>query len=199
MVQQLDFLENKVEQIINDDGTAILFRSVFREHLSLLNVLIKELPWRQDYITMYGRTHPIPRLQLWMANEGLNYAYSGIKLIPVFFHPLVLEIKEKTEEIVGKSFNSCLINYYRNGSDYVAWHADDEQGLDESIASVSLGETRKFCFKRKDNKSQFSINLEGGDIVLMMGKLQNFWLHQISKSKKDIGPRINITFRQIIS
>ena len=197
MMNQMNFLSKKEDIIIDNDGIAILFKDVIANHNALMDELIQELPWRQDYITMYGKTHPVPRLQLWMAENNLSYTYSGIKMEGVEFHPLVEKIKRQAEEKSDAKFNSCLINYYRDGSDYVAWHADDEEGLGPVIASVSLGDTRSFKFKHRNGEFKESVDLEGGDLVVMKEPLQQHWLHQISKTKKTVGPRINLTFRSI--
>ena len=68
----------------------------------------------------------------------------------------VLEIKAKVESYlkskdITATFNSVLINLYRNGKDSVAWHSDDEimLGITPTIASVSLGEVRKFEMRPK--------------------------------------------------
>ncbi len=194
-MDQLSFLSKKREILIDSDGRAIVYPQVIEEHQRLMDELIQELPWRQDYITMYGKTHPIPRLQLWMADNGLSYTYSGIEMQPIEFHPVVLKIKELTEQKAKIKFNSCLINYYRDGNDYVAWHADDEKGLGPTIASVSLGQQRSFKFKHRSLPLKKAVDLQGGDIVVMEKPLQEFWLHQISKTKKEVGPRVNLTFR----
>lgn len=197
MDQQFNFLSKKQETIIDIDGEVILYREVFEHHINLMDNLIQELPWRRDKITLYGKTHPVPRLQVWMADDGLSYTYSGIKMEPIPFQETVNEIKIKVEEITNAKFNSCLINYYRTGDDYAAWHADNEKGVGPFIASVSLGETRIFKLKHRTLELKESLELNGGEVLLMKAPLQEHWLHQLNKTKKKVGPRVNLTFRQL--
>ncbi|CAF3798372.1 unnamed protein product, partial [Rotaria sp. Silwood1] len=42
-------------------------------------------------------------------------------------------------------FAYCLVNLYRNGNDYINFHADNE--AKDIIASISLGATRKFLVR----------------------------------------------------
>jgi alkylated DNA repair dioxygenase AlkB len=106
---------------------------------------------------------------------------------------------ERIENAVNSKFNCVLINYYRNGMDSNGWHADNEKELGENpvIASLSLGETRRFDLKHQFEDEKFSIPLNSGDLLLMDNQIQNFYKHQIAKSKKINNPRINLTFRWI--
>jgi alkylated DNA repair dioxygenase AlkB len=100
----------------------------------------------------------------------------------------------------GEDFNSVLLNLYRDGNDKVSWHADDEKGLgnNPTIASLSLGVTRYFDLKHKDNPElKMRIDLTPGSLVVMTGELQHNWLHQIPVQKTIKEARINLTFRTI--
>jgi len=45
--------------------------------------LLDTLPgWRQDYIRVYGKTHPLPRLHRWFADSRQPYRWSGIDMHP---------------------------------------------------------------------------------------------------------------------
>lgn len=144
---------------------------------------------------------PIPRLTAWYGEKDTTYVYSGIVLEPIsWVEPLIL-IKNEIEHFSPVKFNSVLLNLYRNGNDSVAWHSDDEPELGQKpvIGSVSLGGTRRFMLKSKDNNNSesYSIDLTNGSFLLMAGDTQKYWLHQIPKTKKEIAPRINLTFRVI--
>ncbi|MFN8326319.1 MAG: alpha-ketoglutarate-dependent dioxygenase AlkB [Flavobacteriaceae bacterium] len=92
------------------------------------------------------------------------------------------------------------MNYYRDGNDSNGWHADNEKELGKNpiIASISFGAKRVFQMKHNTNKDQkFKIELEHGSLLIMKGTTQHFWKHQIPKSTKKVGPRINLTFRII--
>jgi len=100
----------------------------------------------------------------------------------------------------GIHFTSCLLNLYRDGKDSNGWHADDEKALGKNpiIASISLGQERFFHLKHKSVKElKHKLILEHGSLLLMKGKTQHRWYHQIPKTTKPINERINITFRVI--
>ncbi len=137
---------------------------------------------------------------LYVFSENTNiYKYSGYDLEPILNNCLTLqEIKLKVEEITKLSFNTALINFYRNGNDNVGWHSDDESLLTNEICSVSFGETRKFQLRCKsDLKQKVNLKLSDGDVLLMSGETQKFWQHGIPKEPKIKNGRINITFRNV--
>lgn len=159
-----------------------------------------EIPWQQDDITVFGKTHPQPRLTALFGNEGKAYSYSNIVMQPNTWNPLLLFIKNEIEEICNENFTTVLLNQYRDGKDSNGWHADNEKELGRNpvIASVSFGAQRSFHLQHNIIKEQkLKINLEHGSLLIMKGTTQHFWKHQISKTAKDIGPRINLTFRII--
>lgn len=202
---QFDMFGNQDNsKVIDKDGLATYYPDFFHsiKESSQFDLLERAIEWKQDQITLYGKTHDVPRLQAWYGDPGTDYSYSGIKLSPLEWIPELLEIKKYIEGELGLHFNSCLCNLYRNGKDYAAWHSDDEAelGIDPIIASVSLGETRKIVFKHKKDKGleKVELELEDRSLLLMEGKLQHFWKHQLNKTAKTIGPRINLTFRKII-
>jgi alkylated DNA repair dioxygenase AlkB len=166
-----------------------------------LKILIAELDWLEGEIKLFGKNIKIPRLQSWYADEGCNYKYSGKMLRRNNWHPVLLKIKQNIETVSGEKFNSVLANLYRDGSDSMGWHSDDESSIkqDTSIASVSFGEQRPIFFKHKTDDISFSIDQSHGSLIIMNGETQKFWKHSIKKSKKLMKPRINLTFRTIIT
>ncbi len=121
---------------------------------------------------------------------------------PLPWIPAILEIKDKIEPLAGVTFNGVLLNLYRDGRDSMGWHSDDEKELGKGsvIASVSLGATRRFVFRRRDNNTiKQELNLAHGDLLIMRGETQQYWQHQVPKTAKKVGPRINLTFRLIIA
>jgi alkylated DNA repair dioxygenase AlkB len=169
--------------------------------LDYLALLIDSLPWRHDTIRIAGKSIPIPRLQCWMGEKHASYAYSGIQLDPIPWDPAVGEIKQRVETLSGEQFNSVLLNYYRDGRDSIAWHADDEQelGSNPTIAAVSLGAERLFELRQKrvETPEKYQLLLQTGSLLVMGNSFQNNWLHRIPKVKDLNKPRISLTFRQI--
>jgi alkylated DNA repair dioxygenase AlkB len=168
----------------------------------LLQELMEKIEWTQNKIRFYGKESLVPRLEAWYGDPGKSYAYSGIQMNPKPWTKELVEIKEAIEKEAGVSFNSVLINYYRDGKDRVAWHSDDEKELGHNpiIGSVSLGAERKFKLrhkKYKENGLKTEIMLQHGSFLLMKGPTQHHWMHEIPRTAKPIGPRINLTFRII--
>ena len=162
---------------------------------------LHDLNWETGFIKIFGKTHQIPRLQAWYADNEIEYTYSGKKLQRHNWNNLLLEIKEKIENITSFKFNSVLANLYRDGNDSMGLHSDDEKELGQKpvIASLSLGESREIYFKHKNKKLNLIIPQASGQLLVMHGKTQEYWKHEIKKTKKIKKPRINLTFRNIIT
>lgn len=166
----------------------------------LFEKLHTEIPWQQDDIKVFGKIHPQPRLTALFGNEGKPYSYSNIVMQPHPWNPLLMFIKNEIEEVCPENFTTVLLNLYRDGKDSNGWHADNERELGRNpvIASVSFGSERSFHLQHNtivDGK--LKITLGNGSLLLMKGETQHFWKHQIPKTAKPIGPRINLTFRII--
>ena len=184
------------------DAEIYLYPGLFNEQEAdqFFTDLKNEISWQQEQITLYGQVHNLPRLTAWHGERDKSYTYSGIEVNSSPWTSTLLKIKDKIENVSKINFNAVLLNLYRNGRDSVAWHADDEPELGKNpvIGSVTLGEARPFQMKHKINKQEKrTIILQHGSFLLMKGTTQHQWLHQIPKSKKQLGERINLTFRVV--
>lgn len=163
--------------------------------------LVESVAWQQDDFTIHGKTIPVPRLTAWYGNDRKRYSYSGLTFHAEPWSPVLTEIKRRVEAESGTRFDTALLNYYRDGRDSVQWHSDDEPELGRNpvIASVSFGATRVFRMKhlRRKELSRVDIPLHDGSLLLMQGSTQHYWKHQVPKTTKPVGPRINITFRVV--
>ncbi len=171
-----------------------------KEADAIFNQLTTDIPWQQDDIKVYGKTHPQPRLTALFGNEGKPYSYSNIKMQPHPWNLLLQNIKSRIENVTNTNFTTVLLNQYRDGKDSNGWHADNEKELGKNpvIASLSFGTERTFQLKHNTDISlKKSVILEHGSLLLMQGTTQHFWKHQIPKTAKPIGSRINLTFRVI--
>ncbi len=172
-----------------------------RERDEILQRLIANTKWRQDTIVVWGRTYQQPRLVAWYGDRGIDYTYSGITLSPMPWTELLLDIRKRVESVTQVSYNSVLLNYYRDNRDSMGFHSDDEPELGEKpvIASVSLGEERTLVLKHKVNKlaKPVSLRLASGSLLLMKGETQRWWKHGIAKETRRCGARVNLTFRHI--
>jgi alkylated DNA repair dioxygenase AlkB len=163
--------------------------------------LADETNWRHDSVTLFGKTHPQPRLHAWVGDADCAYTYSGLRLVPEPWTPLLAGLRRKVEEVAGTTFNSVLLNFYRDGQDCMGLHADDEPELGRRpvIASLSLGACRRLDFRSRSTPSEKShIMLEDGSLLVMAGETQRNWKHGISRSRRILDGRINLTFRKII-
>jgi len=167
----------------------------------LLKKFISKLPWESMIIKMFGKDTKIPRLQCWIGDEGCEYRYSGKQLNRQIWSQDLIMIRKKIYEELKIDFNSVLANYYRDGKDSMGWHSDDEKelGPDPTIASISFGSERDLVFRNKITKETIAIPQTNGCLILIDGKTQKNWQHSIKKTQKVIGPRINLTFRNIIN
>ncbi|MFA6083540.1 alpha-ketoglutarate-dependent dioxygenase AlkB [Mucilaginibacter sp.] len=167
----------------------------------LLQQFIREAPWKQSTQKMWDKEYLTPRLTAWYGDIGTDYSVSGKIANPNPWTPELLMLKEKVEAVAGISFNSVLLNYYRDGNDSVAWHSDRESVLGKNpiIASVSFGQVRSFDIRNKtDHSEKYSVRLEHGSFLLMKAGLQEHWEHRIAKSNKPMKARVNLTFRLVI-
>ncbi len=162
--------------------------------------LRKKIDWKQDKIKMFGKIHNVPRLQAWYGDPDKSYTYSGLRMLPNQWNSLLLDVKDSIEKFSSEKFNSVLANLYRDGNDSNGWHADDEKELGQNpiIASLSLGESRKFKMKHKfDKELTFDLELKHGSLLIMKEETQHYWKHTIAKTKQRKEERINLTYRYI--
>jgi alkylated DNA repair dioxygenase AlkB len=175
------------------------FINALESHL-LLEKFATELPWEQTTRIMYGKKVVTPRLTLWYGDPAANYSLTNSPASPSPWTKELMTLKNKVDTHAGVSFNTVLLNFYRDGNDSVAWHSDNDgiPGRNKIVASVSFGEPRIFEFrKRRDHTIKYSMLLENGSYLLMKGDFQDEWEHRIPKSLKQLKPRINLTFRKM--
>lgn len=186
------FLENDT-----NDWRATDWRALEREQLS--EVTFKNIEWQHDKLMMYGKETYLPRYSAWYGDSDKPYTYSGLTLHPKPWNKGLLTIKDKINGVANVQFNSVLMNWYRDGNDYMGWHADDEKslGLNPVIGSVNFGEARDFVLRRRDNAEKLVIPVKHGTLLVMKGELQHFWEHSVPKRTKRNHDRINLTFRVI--
>jgi alkylated DNA repair dioxygenase AlkB len=171
-----------------------------QESDSYFKKLQQSINWQQEEIRMFGKQLPLPRLTAWYGDKG--YTYSGLYNAPQPWLPVLLELKERVEQVSKHTYNSVLLNYYRSGQDSMGWHSDDEKelGPEPCIASLSFGGERAFALRHRYRKElpAVKIALQHGSLLLMQGPTQHFWQHQVPKTARAIAPRINLTFRNVV-
>jgi len=180
------------------DWRSDAWKALARADLALID--FKNIKWKQDFIKLYGKVIPLPRLTSWYGDDGRTYTYSGITSTPNEWNKGLLYLKREIEKWASAEFNSVLLNWYRDGEDSQSWHSDDEKELGNNpvIASANFGETRDFVIRRKDDKTKkIAFSLTHGTLLIMQGELQHYWEHSVPKRKNVNGSRFNLTFRSI--
>lgn len=166
---------------------------------NLIKSIKEECIWRDDKIVMFGKSYSQPRRVAWCGDEGITYTYSKIKMTSSGWPKVLKEIRDQIEKDFDLLFNSCLVNWYRDGDDYMSYHSDNELELGDkpTIFSLSLGASRDFLLKHTDTGKTEKTSLEDGDLVIMKGEIQEQWKHSIPKRKNVSTERFNLTFRNI--
>ena len=168
------------------------------EAARFLETLLVEIPWEDHAVTIVGRQVPVPRRVAFFG--PFPYTYSGIVHPARLLPPVIAVLRDRIQEVTDRPFNTVLMNLYRSGSDSVSWHSDDDypHGGHPAVASVSLGETRRFRIAhRRRPKERYAIDLTAGGLLLMDGTSQVDFRHALPKSAKATGVRINLTFRDM--
>lgn len=171
---------------------------------ALLALLQASIPWEVHRIRIYGREIDSPRLSCWIGDADATYVYSRTRFEPRPWTPLLTTLRDRVEQACGTRFNSVLANLYRDGHDSMGWHSDNELELGERpvIASLSLGAERRFRLKprRAEGRGHLhGIELGHGSLLRMAGDTQRLYVHDLPKTSATVGPRLNLTFRQIAS
>ena len=186
--------------LLPQDGYAYLIDDTERPFAwpEITACLAATVPWRLEVAHLFGRKMPVPRMTAWFGEA--DYTYSGIRHRAAPLPPIVQSLRERAERLSGAAYNSVLLNLYRNGADSVGWHSDNEAGLGDcpTIASLSLGATRRFALRHRTTKETITLELTEGRWLIMAGETQRFWIHQVPKTTAPVGRRINLTFRRMI-
>jgi alkylated DNA repair dioxygenase AlkB len=188
--------------VILKNGEYIYFPCFLnREQANLyLEAFINKIEWKQESMYMYGKQVMFPRLTSWYGDNDKPYSFSGIKLNPHPWNEELIQIKQLIEPVCKVTFNSVLLNLYRDGNDSISWHSDAEKELGKNpiIASINFGAERKFQIRHNETQETHEILLKHGSLLIMKGELQHFWKHQVPKQKGITKERVNLTFRVIL-
>lgn len=154
-------------------------------------------PSQPHKIKIVGKMIDTPRLQ---QSYGRDYKFSGTVShglpIPEFLKPLITYLNMK----LGIKSNMLLVNWYRDGYDYISMHSDDEKQVKARtpVITVSIGVTRDFVLKNKTTKERIVIPVENNSVLIMKPGCQQTHTHGVPKRKKVKDYRISITFRQFV-
>ena len=169
---------------------------------ALLVSLREEIRWETHRIRLFGREVDSPRLSCWIGDEDAAYTYSGTRFQPHPWPAALLHVRQRLTSELDGAFNSVLANRYREGRDCMGWHSDNEAALGPRpvIASLSLGASRRFVLKHRQDAShgKLGLDLPHGSLLVMRGDTQSNYKHALPRTAKPVGERINLTFRRIL-
>jgi alkylated DNA repair dioxygenase AlkB len=188
-------------------GKAVYYSGFLsQDKISDLTKDLDDVAYTQDLVNTPGGKKLAPRWTEVFGEPGTVYGYAGMERKPQLEWPESLKrCRDEIQEELGCQLNYAFINRYDNGSQYIGWHSDSETDLVPGalIASVSLGESRKFQLRRKykagvDDPTPISTQvLQSGSLCTMEGDLQDLTKHCVPKEPKKTGVRYNITFRNM--
>lgn len=164
-----------------------------------------------ELIPSHKYNNGISRKQKWIHFEGKYFCSEWKVKYPQWesgkIDSFILELKNKIEKYIDNfkdinqpKINSCLINKYDNGNNFISPHRDCELsfGSEPTIIGLSFGETREINFIHNiDSNKDFSFNLDSGSLFIMAGTSQIDFKHTIKKDNS-INERFSLTFREHI-
>lgn len=169
---------------------------------SYFDALHQGISWRAESITVFGKSYLQPRLIEFYGEQGIEYKYSNKIYQAAPWTDVLMTLRDIAIEVAQAPFNCALANLYRNERDSMGYHADDEPELGDNptIVSMSFGAERTFVLKHRYRREirNIRIPLTSESILIMKGATQRYWLHGIEKKTRALGPRINLTFRNVM-
>jgi len=147
-------------------------------HDALFDELERGLQWRRETMKMYDRTVVVPRLLARVPREGI-----------------IDDMRRALSQRYGEELVFTTAALYRDGNDSVAFHGDTtaRDMVEALVATVSLGEPRRFLMKPTEGGASMALPLGRGDLVVMGGTCQRTWRHG-SPKVASAGPRIAAMF-----
>jgi alkylated DNA repair dioxygenase AlkB len=194
-------METPLTILDDSTGKILLYRDWLENSVELFNGLKSNLYWHSREIKLFGKSHPIPRLENWQSILGVDYRYSGQQYLGAGLSSEFLELINRINSDFLWLPNSALSNYYRDGNDTMGWHSDNEVELGPlpNLAILSLGESRDLAFRFVGEKTRkLKVSLNSGSLLFMSGDVQSNWQHSLPK-RANKGERISCTFRRIIN
>ena len=202
-MQLFDFPADPSVNLLPGDGIVHYYGKLMssEEAAAMAEALLNRIEWRNDEAVIYGKRIITKRKVAWYGDQPFSYTYSNTTKTALPWTSELQALKNLAEKHSGETYNSCLLNLYHDGSEGMAWHSDGEKDLRKNgaIASLSFGAERKFCFKHKQSGEKIDVFLEAGSLLVMKGETQTHWLHRLPPSTKIHQPRINLTFRTIVT
>lgn len=186
---------------IEEHGIDVIYVEKFLDPVvatTMYEALQTEADWHRPKMQFAGVEHETRRQVAWHADFGFTYRYSGQEHRWVAWSPAMQQLRAKVQDHMNMEFNGVLLNWYKDGSEYVSAHSDDERDMepDVPIVALSLGAVRDFVIKHKELASRHTIPLAHGSLLTMQGDTQKVAKHGIPKRPNCTEGRISLTFRR---
>lgn len=197
------FPRNPHDNLLPKDGVVHYYGPLFSEEEAkqYFRLLLENIGWQHDELMMFGKKIVTKRKVGWYGDKPYQYTYSNSSKVALPWTAELSQLKTIVEKVSGERYNSCLLNLYHEGAEGMGWHSDDEKELKENgaIASLSFGAERKFVLRHKESREKVELILEEGSLLVMKDVTQYYWQHSLPPIRKISTPRINLTFRTIVS
>jgi alkylated DNA repair dioxygenase AlkB len=160
-------------------------------------------PEKRGEYRVRGRTTELPR---WQQAYMRAYEFSGTAHAALPLPAQLSPYLQWANSLGHGPFNGALINWYRDGEDYIGAHSDDTTQLvaGSPVVSISLGAARVFTVRDAATRGRALkrdfLMPDRSFIVMGSRDMQRRYTHEVPKCESRPGerggPRINITFRQ---
>lgn len=177
------------------------------DSLDFFEKLEEKIIYQNDpKVFIFNKFLSIKRKQQGYGDENISYTFNKCKVVALPWLPELLQLRDLIYEKTNYKYNFVLVNRYQNNSDYIGFHRDDEKELDDviPIASLSLGDSRKFKMKRTKMIGPLKVDLnadmelKSGMLLMFDKKTNKYWYHSLPKTSVSKNVRLNLTFRSIM-
>lgn len=151
----------------------------------ILSELIETVEWRCQRRRMYDREVDDPRLSRWWKHADDAP------------HPVLLAVRAAIERRYAIGLGGLGLNFYRDGSDSVAFHRDRvlRERPDSLVAILTMGAQRPFRIRPHGGGPSIDLAPASGDLLVMGGRAQLDWEHGVPKVARAVGPRVSASWR----
>jgi len=129
--------------------------------------------------------------------EG-NYMYGNIRVCGS--QKLTTSLSEILDIINVKfdsDYNGIIINYYKDGSNYIEKHSDSQNHPPNGVLLISYGSKRNFrVYDKKTDVKVNDIDLIHGEMIHMGGKFQSEFTHDVEQDFSITTDRYSISFHK---
>uniref|UniRef100_A0A6C0CAB3 Fe2OG dioxygenase domain-containing protein n=1 Tax=viral metagenome TaxID=1070528 RepID=A0A6C0CAB3_9ZZZZ len=179
--------KNKHEQKchnLTDGGQVVHVKNFIKNPTNLFNELKSNAEWEKFTYKVYDKKVQSPRLMAIIYFDDTTLT-------------LLDAVRLRVEKVMKLKFKYAVLNYYKDGNDYISYHADREVPDGTVVVSISLGATRRFILKHKyDKKIKYIFLPENGDLLVMNDvAIKKMYKHSVPKMA-NVGARISVTLRQ---